>query len=1693
MSLSSSSQLVPNDASGGGYEGYENTLIDRGYQKEGLKQERGDDAYEGYVLVNDLENSAGLYSSDEEEEDDAGGSSSIRASRDVLAVGSGALTTIREVAAREESRVAWTQQFQAVLTRLPDETAEEQLERVLELRASSSDESARKFSLALQIVDGRIDQWSRGPLGPPAGGGDTLTKLCRMQLEASRRIKEQPLQNASFLNTLHTRLYSEEGLLAARHILDARLRAANRTEWNDRFQRILDLAETSPDEKLFKYQSLQNVAQDFRYSAELVARLIVNELSLPDPLKTVKPAAQFGGHAGGTKYVCNATLFKLAVDDHGLYGGTANAQKAAGHELKSLAAYFDCRLPGLHCPLTCLIDYRGYRILAAALVPIRQSTLVYGSDDGGRTVHDDSPQLSRLMREAAQLLNLAGHAAGVRQQKFLYACCDIEGHLGADGRMYVVDFARAFPPQTPRMRDAASSPQMPRYKGGHLYRLLRPELVARFEGGALSSDAFSGFGQNNVHADRLVRQATTHLLNSAIPTFAESMDQSPLLAHPRLLLAQLSNLLHRSGINVRFLGRVRRASSAASFRSILMVEMMARTVKHHIWAGFRTLQSLQALPSEEPHRALLIDNLNLLLDSGPDGANYWWKVKSDLQNYFGRQSLEIWEASSNYDLRRHCKFSVLIERVCALTGICLTSDAVEALEADQLGSFVGADIERIDARVKSMNVVEISSAIALSMQAAAGARAQERERLFTLCYRKFEAAANASPSNMTTRRYWALALLSHARLLGGGNRSCILLDEADRLLDESVALDSELRSQIVRLLAQMTTEPQQAAALFVRALKLGDQAGAELTVEQAKEYALSISETPVAYALLSRLQLALGECEEASPWDGWKRLHNGVGVMMMDMADVGLDLESVERMGKRLLSDKDTTALIHLLSSSEAKYAAFRAPGLEDPTRLLQLTRDSLEILPDSPEFERIRARLAVFASANNPFHANVFFKEAKEAILKTSLSDADRLSHVLLESLDAFIMFVEDSMGARSSIPCARLDPPHAFGAHRLWDPASEEWKSFHELSTILLERRAMLAQLSALLLSTNDECNSLSFPMAHLASLIQVGKCSPKLQVALGSSITSLTLVSAFGLEESGSRAVAANCPGLQELCVHAGGEALILACVCPSLKRLILDQCSGVALANVLSSAMEIASSSLEFLSLPEYSGRVFSPMKALRELHVRCKLHPDLLLDLLAESPLLSKWVIRRKETVKVVLLRSAVGNGDPLHGWGLAINGQLKSTPLARNVGKVFYRGWLARNPNGLALVAAAIFNGPGGLNGSAITLLRKLGHPLLQHCIDHYIETRKFEELYAVLRSCDRLDRYDSSSVLGGFVQAIRSALFNAAHSFFGRYLQDVGQERTAEVLGSLDPLLVAQLSSMQNADDGQALFECLLKLSSQNPQTIMALKTLFGSLQHNVLGITERLNSQLEQLQSEDAGPVECNLLMLALMEGEASSLAWASVSRVRARQTLGLWDYKLAQSFLSQLGAGLTCLSLRYGLQVREPLMWVTDDFLAMVSARFPGLECAEFDLAPSVTNEGVKALVTQCTRIRTLQIRAPLVTDAGIDSIVKSLSSILTHLTLQCAVRDIMLSKMGSQMTALTHMDFFECPIVTVHGLERAVNNSSSLYSLRHEDCRHVRFDLVQVRNFVRKLTREGQPVGELHPVSSVGLETRTKKDN
>mmetsp|Transcript_22810 Transcript_22810/g.38224 ORF Transcript_22810/g.38224 Transcript_22810/m.38224 type:complete len:499 (+) Transcript_22810:71-1567(+) len=147
-----------------------------------------------------------------------------------------------------------------------------------------------------------------------------------------------------------------------------------------------------------------------------------------------------GGLAGGTKFMAEGFLFKLAVDpvkggDY-LFGGEVpdldRASKSAAHELHGANAFFTFFLKQgirIQVPWQKIVDYRGFRVVAMPILPIEGSELVYGSNDGGRTIRNADAAFSRSIQQAAAELHLAKHNV---HGTMLWTGGDVEGHRVAN-------------------------------------------------------------------------------------------------------------------------------------------------------------------------------------------------------------------------------------------------------------------------------------------------------------------------------------------------------------------------------------------------------------------------------------------------------------------------------------------------------------------------------------------------------------------------------------------------------------------------------------------------------------------------------------------------------------------------------------------------------------------------------------------------------------------------------------------------------------------------------------------------------------------------------------------------------------------------------------------------------------------------------------------------------------------------------------------------------------------------------------------------------------------------------------------------------------------------------------------------------------------------------------------------------------
>jgi len=536
--------------------------------------------------------------------------------------------------------------------------------------------------------------------------------------------------------------------------------------WNQEFITLGELNDSAE-----KFHKIAILASDFTYAAKIYSMLIISERFLPSQLKTIKPMDnELGGVAGGSKYIVHGILFKFALDEHNMYNGDENAMKAAGHELRGLMCYYNCHIPELHLPLMCLVDYRGFRLVAMSHLPISRKTLIYGSSNAGKTVYNLDPVFASLMERAASIINLKGHVVDAKQT-IIHGPVDIEGHkcVHPDTKAvqyYLVDFARTLPPAYPLSHHRNDG------INHFLFEMLRPELVqsnsepdenGRLRRVPLNSDAFSFFlkydpcrKESKNEIQRCFRRLTKNIFPMLVNTLHALYQKNPKELH-------LPEQFHIHGVNMRYLGMIRKLCfgtyGTEGLRQMLLDEMVARIMKIHIKSAFRTRTQEEKIPAEEPYRQEILDNLNRMFLLGPYRDEYWCKkIKEAIRVKYTHKALIPKEKKEEASLLTLIDVARVMERWQDMTGITLNGRAPLVLLKAGCLKLVSTDIEVIHEKIKVLHVMSeaMATQFSLSINKVKGS---ECIRLYELAEQKFQESTCQNPTNFTAHLRWGQMLL----------------------------------------------------------------------------------------------------------------------------------------------------------------------------------------------------------------------------------------------------------------------------------------------------------------------------------------------------------------------------------------------------------------------------------------------------------------------------------------------------------------------------------------------------------------------------------------------------------------------------------------------------------------------------------------------------------------------------------------------------------------------------------------------------------------------------------------------------------------------------------------------------------------------------------------------------------------------
>ena len=217
-------------------------------------------------------------------------------------------------------------------------------------------------------------------------------------------------------------------------------------DWNEELQTTRELPRKSLPERLLRERAVFKVHSDFVAAATRGAMAVID-----GNVMAINP----GEETKMQMFIWNNIFFSLGFDVRDHYkelGGDAAAFVAPSNDLQGVKAYCAVDVEGLYTLGTVVIDYRGYRVTAQSIIPgilerEQEQSVVYGSVDFGKTVVTNEKYLE-LLGKAAGTLKILSHTVVNEKEELVEICSSVEckGIIGNDGRYYILDLLRTFPP-----------------------------------------------------------------------------------------------------------------------------------------------------------------------------------------------------------------------------------------------------------------------------------------------------------------------------------------------------------------------------------------------------------------------------------------------------------------------------------------------------------------------------------------------------------------------------------------------------------------------------------------------------------------------------------------------------------------------------------------------------------------------------------------------------------------------------------------------------------------------------------------------------------------------------------------------------------------------------------------------------------------------------------------------------------------------------------------------------------------------------------------------------------------------------------------------------------------------------------------------------------------------------------------------
>ncbi|XP_028517938.1 clustered mitochondria protein homolog [Exaiptasia diaphana] len=251
-------------------------------------------------------------------------------------------------------------------------------------------------------------------------------------------------------------------------------------DWNEELQSARELPHDTMQQRLLRERALFKITSDFVSAATKGAMTVVD-----GNVMAINP----GEDEKKRMFLWNNIFFSFAFDSREHYsdmGGDDAAHAAANGDMMGVMAYNRIDTKGLFTLGTVVVDYRGYRVIAQSIIPgilqrEQEQSVVYGSIDSGKNIASHK-KFVELLEKAGRLLHIRPHMVLGNNSEEVEICSSIEckGIIGADGRHYILDLFRTFPPDANFSGGNENSTAVYPRSYKHKLCCLRPELIESF-------------------------------------------------------------------------------------------------------------------------------------------------------------------------------------------------------------------------------------------------------------------------------------------------------------------------------------------------------------------------------------------------------------------------------------------------------------------------------------------------------------------------------------------------------------------------------------------------------------------------------------------------------------------------------------------------------------------------------------------------------------------------------------------------------------------------------------------------------------------------------------------------------------------------------------------------------------------------------------------------------------------------------------------------------------------------------------------------------------------------------------------------------------------------------------------------------------------------------------------------------------